>query len=199
MTTMTVELGERSYPISIETDISSQSSRLQSILKDQRVVVVSNQKVADLYAEKLALAIAPKHFELILIPDGEQYKNLQTFENVIGELLAMNAGRDTILIALGGGVVGDLTGYVAASFQRGINAVLAMRVGRDFAAHRACRLDNSSQFVIRHLLACASIRIGQDPACGGDLDEVGSVFDRQPRGAAAIICAVAIGWTLEML
>lgn len=120
MATINVELEERSYPISIEADVSSQSPLLQSILNNQRIVVVSNQKVSDLYAEKLALAIAPKRFELILIPDGEQYKNLQTFENVIGELLAMNAGRDTILIALGGGVVGDLTGYVAASFQRGV-------------------------------------------------------------------------------
>jgi 3-dehydroquinate synthase len=120
MATINVELEERSYPISIEADILSQSTLLQSIIDKKRIVVVSNQKVADLYAEKLTLAMTPQRFELILIPDGEQYKNLQTFESVIGELLTIGAGRDTVLIALGGGVVGDLTGYVAASFQRGI-------------------------------------------------------------------------------
>jgi 3-dehydroquinate synthase len=123
MATINVELEERSYPISIETDIMSQSSLLQSIVDKKRVVVISNQCVADLYAEKLTSVISPKRFELILIPDGEQYKNLQTFESVIGELLTLSAGRDTVLIALGGGVVGDLTGYVAASFQRGIDFI----------------------------------------------------------------------------
>ena len=96
---------------------------LQSIVDKKRVVVVSNQSIADRYVEKLSLALSPKRFELILIPDGEQYKNLQTFESVIGELLTMSAGRDTLLVALGGGVVGDLTGYVAASFQRGISFI----------------------------------------------------------------------------
>ncbi len=123
MVTINVELGERSYPISIESDILSQSSLLQSIVDKKRVVVVSNQSIADRYVEKLSLALSPKRFELILIPDGEQYKNLQTFESVIGELLTMSAGRDTLLVALGGGVVGDLTGYVAASFQRGISFI----------------------------------------------------------------------------
>jgi 3-dehydroquinate synthase len=123
MVTINVELGERSYPISIESDILSQSSLLQSIADKKRVVVVSNQSIADRYVEKLSLALSPKRFELILIPDGEQYKNLQTFESVIGELLTMSAGRDTLLVALGGGVVGDLTGYVAASFQRGISFI----------------------------------------------------------------------------
>ncbi|TDF36645.1 3-dehydroquinate synthase [Alteromonadaceae bacterium M269] len=120
MTTMTVELGERSYPISVEANLLSQASLLSPYIEKKRVVVVSNQTVADLYADKLGTILGQVKYDLILMPDGEQYKNLQTFEQVIGELLTLGAGRDTILIALGGGVVGDLTGYVAASFQRGI-------------------------------------------------------------------------------
>ena len=120
MTTITVELGERSYPISIEANVFSQVSLLAPFTENKRVIVVSNQTVSDLYIETLASALGDTNYDLVLIPDGEQYKNLQTFEMVVGELLKLGAGRDTILIALGGGVVGDLTGYVAASFQRGV-------------------------------------------------------------------------------
>ena len=120
MATLTVELGERSYPIFIQANLLNQADVLAPFLKTKQVVVVTNDVVAPLYFDKLAAALPDCQISKIVIADGEAHKNLQTFEEVISQLLAMSAARDTTLIALGGGVVGDLTGFVAASFQRGM-------------------------------------------------------------------------------
>lgn len=120
MATLTVELGERSYPITIQAHLLKTPEFLTKHLTTKKVVVVTNDVVDPLYFSKVSHALAGYEVSKIVIPDGEQYKNLQSFEMVISKLLEMSAGRDTTLIALGGGVVGDLTGFVAASFQRGM-------------------------------------------------------------------------------
>jgi 3-dehydroquinate synthase len=120
MTTLKVELGERSYPISIQANLLNQEGVLTSHLTTKKVVVVTNDVIESLFYPQVSKALAGCDVSKIVVPDGEQHKNLQTFESVITQLLAMAAGRDTTLIALGGGVIGDLTGFVAASFQRGI-------------------------------------------------------------------------------
>jgi 3-dehydroquinate synthase len=120
MATLTVELGERSYPIFIQANLLKQPDVLAPFLKTKTVVVVTNDVVEPLYFPLLAEALKGCQVSKIIISDGEEFKNLQTFELVISQLLAMSAARDTTLIALGGGVVGDLTGFVAASFQRGM-------------------------------------------------------------------------------
>jgi 3-dehydroquinate synthase len=120
MATLTVELGERSYPILIEANLLNHPEVLTTHLATNKVVVVTNDVVEPLYFPIISKALAGYDVSKIVIPDGEQYKNLQSFEIIISKLLEMSAGRDTTLIALGGGVVGDLTGFVAASFQRGM-------------------------------------------------------------------------------
>jgi 3-dehydroquinate synthase len=120
MATLTVELGERSYPILIEANLLDHPEVLTTHLTTKKVVVVTNDVVDPLYYPVVSQALKGYEVSKIVIPDGEQYKNLQSFEMVISKLLEMSAGRDTTLIALGGGVVGDLTGFVAASFQRGM-------------------------------------------------------------------------------
>jgi 3-dehydroquinate synthase len=120
MATLTVELGERSYPILIEANLLDHPEVLTTHLTTKKVVVVTNDVVDPLYYPIVSQALKGYEVSKIVIPDGEQYKNLQSFEMVISKLLEMSAGRDTTLIALGGGVVGDLTGFVAASFQRGM-------------------------------------------------------------------------------
>ena len=120
MATLTVELGERSYPILIQANLLSHPEVLTTHLATNKVVVVTNDVVDPLYFPIVTQALAGYEVSKIVVPDGEQHKNLQSFEMVISKLLEMSAGRDTTLIALGGGVVGDLTGFVAASFQRGI-------------------------------------------------------------------------------
>jgi 3-dehydroquinate synthase len=120
MATLTVELGERSYPILIQANLLDDPEVLTTRLLTKKVVVVTNDVVDPLYFPIISQALAGYEVSKIVVPDGEQHKNLQSFEMVISKLLEMSAGRDTTLIALGGGVVGDLTGFVAASFQRGM-------------------------------------------------------------------------------
>ena len=120
MATLTVELGERSYPILIEANLLKHPEVLTTHLTTNKVVVVTNDVVEPLYFPIISKALVGFDVSKIVVPDGEQNKNLQSFEIIISKLLEMSAARDTTLIALGGGVVGDLTGFVAASFQRGM-------------------------------------------------------------------------------
>lgn len=120
MTTLTVELAERSYPILIEANLFTFKDVLTPYLKTKKVVVITNELVAPLYFDVIEKALTGFEVSKIVLPDGEQHKNLQSFEIVISKLLSISASRDTTLIALGGGVIGDLTGFVAACYQRGM-------------------------------------------------------------------------------
>lgn len=120
MTTLTVKLGERSYPIFIQPKLLSQTNQLASYIASNKAVLVTNEVVDPLYSQYIFDSLPDVDIHKIVLPDGEQYKNLAQFERVITALLKMSAARDTTLIALGGGVIGDLTGFVAASFQRGM-------------------------------------------------------------------------------
>lgn len=120
MSTITVELGERSYPIYIESDVLAHADAISSHIKSSRAIIVTNDVVSPLYLEVLLNSLKGVDVSVVTIPDGEQHKNLQQFEYIISQLLEQQAARDTTLIALGGGVIGDITGFVAASFQRGM-------------------------------------------------------------------------------
>ncbi|MBQ4847999.1 3-dehydroquinate synthase [Pseudoalteromonas sp. MMG005] len=120
MLELKVDLNERSYPIYIGQNLLSDGQKLKHYVGTCRPVIVTNQTIAPLYLNGLLRSLdehAPLH---IVLPDGEQYKTLEYFEQVSAFLLENNCGRDTCLIALGGGVIGDLTGFVAACYQRGI-------------------------------------------------------------------------------
>lgn len=120
MSTLTVELGARSYPIHISAANLKKAELLRQQIKTHRVFVITNPTVSHLWADPISEALAGLNYSVIEIPDGEQHKTLGTMEDVIGELLKNEAGRDSTIIALGGGVVGDLAGYTAASYQRGV-------------------------------------------------------------------------------
>ncbi|MBO1518387.1 3-dehydroquinate synthase [Oceanisphaera pacifica] len=120
MERLTVNLGERSYPILIAEQLLTQGELLRNAVQGSKVLVVTNEVVAPLYLDTLLATLAPLQVESLVLPDGEQFKNLDTFNQVMGTLLAGNHGRDTTLIALGGGVIGDLTGFAAACYQRGV-------------------------------------------------------------------------------
>lgn len=120
MSTLTVDLNERSYPIHIEAGLLSQTGFFVPYIKGPLAVIVTNDTLAPLYLQQVIAACGDKQVEVIQIPDGEQYKNLEQYEVIMTRLLEMNAARDTTLIALGGGVIGDLCGYVAATYQRGV-------------------------------------------------------------------------------
>jgi len=122
MQTLTVGLGDRSYPIHIGSGLLGQAELLQAHVPRKRVAIISNTTVAPLYLEKLQhtlQAIGISSVEVIL-PDGEEYKNSATLNLIYDELLKHRCERSTPLIALGGGVVGDMTGYAAATYLRGV-------------------------------------------------------------------------------
>lgn len=112
-----------SYPILIESGLWQQADIWQQHIKHQQVCIVSNDTVAPLYLAQIKAALAGKKIIEVLIPDGEQYKNLQEYTRVLDALIEHRFGRDSVIIALGGGVVGDLAGFAAASYQRGMDFI----------------------------------------------------------------------------
>jgi 3-dehydroquinate synthase len=122
MKTLTVGLGERSYPIHIGSGLLDQAALLQPAIPRKRVAIVSNTTVAPLYLGRLRQTLQQIGVESheIILPDGEAYKNSDTLNLVYDALLRNHCERSTPLIALGGGVIGDMTGYAAATYLRGV-------------------------------------------------------------------------------
>jgi 3-dehydroquinate synthase len=123
MQTLTVELEDRSYPINIGAGLLRQKSLLQAMLPARDILLVSNTTVAPLYAPAFRSALTDRRVVEVILPDGEQHKSLATAGRVFDVLIANRFGRDALVLALGGGVVGDLAGFVAACYQRGVDFV----------------------------------------------------------------------------
>lgn len=128
---LTVDLGERSYPIIIGSGILADAALLRQHIGDGQVLLVSNETIAPLYLDALTSALGAEGGEAkdggakdsIVLPDGEQYKQMATIEMIFDALMDKRHNRSTTLVALGGGVVGDMTGFAAASYQRGVKFV----------------------------------------------------------------------------
>jgi len=120
MEKLLVDLGDRSYPISIGSHLLSDTDLLSSAIKGKKVMIVTNDVVAPLYLEACKNTLKDFQVDDVILPDGEQHKNLSTFEIILSELLAKKHARDTTIVALGGGVIGDMAGFAAACYQRGI-------------------------------------------------------------------------------
>jgi len=120
MQTLTVDLGERSYPIHIGQGLLADNALLTPHIRGRQVLVVSNETVAPLYLEPVLGMLADHEVSTVILPDGEQYKNLETLKTIYTALLQHRLNRGCTLVALGGGVVGDITGFAAASYQRGV-------------------------------------------------------------------------------
>lgn len=123
MSELNVELGDRSYPIYIEKGLLSINSPLSVHIKSKRVCIISNDVVFPLYGEKLIALLKDFDVDTFILPDGEAEKSLANFDKIMSHLLANHHGRDTTLIALGGGVIGDLCGFAAACYQRGVDFI----------------------------------------------------------------------------
>jgi 3-dehydroquinate synthase len=119
--TIVVALGSRSYPIHIGPDLLAKPE-LYGVTAKQ-VLIVTNDVVAPLYLKPVQAALRGRELETVIVPDGERHKTLATFTTVIDRLIDARFHRDCCLVALGGGVIGDLTGYAAASYQRGVDFV----------------------------------------------------------------------------
>ncbi|MDQ2639151.1 MAG: 3-dehydroquinate synthase [Pseudomonadota bacterium] len=120
MRTLNVSLGERSYPILIAPGLLSDGPQLARLLPARDLLLVSNTTVAPLYAAPVRAALADRRIVDVRLPDGEQYKTLEYLQQVLDVAVANRFARDCIVVALGGGVVGDLAGFAAACYQRGV-------------------------------------------------------------------------------
>jgi 3-dehydroquinate synthase len=117
---LNVELGTRSYPILIEAGLLGRPDLFRQHLPAQDVLVVSNTTVAPLYLPALRTSLGSRRVVEVILPDGEAHKTLANSARVVDVLVANRFGRDCALLALGGGVVGDLAGFAAACYQRGV-------------------------------------------------------------------------------
>lgn len=117
---LSVDLGERSYPIYIKGDILSDTQLLSQHILTRKVVIVTNDIVAPLYLDKIIALLSQYELHHFILPDGEDKKNLASFEAIMSFMLSVHASRDTTIVALGGGVIGDMAGFAAACFQRGV-------------------------------------------------------------------------------
>lgn len=115
-----VDLGPRSYPILIGSGILARPGVFAPWLTASQVLVVTNTTVAPLYLGRVDAALAGSDTHALVLPDGEQHKNLALMERIIAELLQLKFSRDATIVALGGGVIGDVAGFAAACYQRGM-------------------------------------------------------------------------------
>ena len=123
MQTLKVELGDRSYPIHIGEGLLDQPELLAPYIAGRSVAIVSNATVAPLYIERLTQSLGAYKVLPIVLPDGEAFKNWETLQTIFDALLTARHDRRTTIIALGGGVVGDMAGFAAACYQRGVDFI----------------------------------------------------------------------------
>jgi 3-dehydroquinate synthase len=123
MQTLHVELGERTYPIYIGSDLLRRTDLLAAHIAGRQVAIVTNETVAPLYLAALQQALAGYSVTSVVLPDGEAFKTWETLQLVFDGLLGARHDRRTTVIALGGGVIGDMAGFAAACYQRGVNFI----------------------------------------------------------------------------
>ncbi|MBK1654400.1 3-dehydroquinate synthase [Allochromatium vinosum] len=123
MRTLNVDLGARSYPIHIGSGLLADGDLYRPHLRSLQVMIVTNETVAPLYLEPVRQALDGLQVREVILPDGEVYKTLEVWNRIFDALLAERFARDCTLIALGGGVIGDMTGFAAACYQRGVDFI----------------------------------------------------------------------------
>ncbi|UQB42077.1 3-dehydroquinate synthase [Thiomicrospira microaerophila] len=120
MITLKVDLAERSYPIYIGQNLLNQAELVRPYVKGSQVMIVTNSTVAPLYLEACKALFEGFKLDWVILPDGEQYKSLEVLNQVFDKLIGEHFDRKSTLVALGGGVIGDMTGFAAAAYQRGV-------------------------------------------------------------------------------
>jgi|ADGO01.1.fsa_nt_gi 3-dehydroquinate synthase (EC 4.2.3.4) len=118
-----IALGERSYPILIGSNLLSAADVLDAHVRARSVLIVTNETIAPLYAESLKRGLSDRRTEQVVLPDGEQHKTLETVSRIFDALMDARMNRDAAVVALGGGVIGDMAGFAAACYQRGIDYI----------------------------------------------------------------------------
>ena len=184
MKTLTVELAERSYPIHIGSGLLRQPRLIREHIGASQVLLVSNDTVAPLYQDKVLAALTGYEVHSVILPDGEQYKSLDVLNTIFDKLLSVPCNRDVTIIALGGGVVGDITGFAAACYQRGVDFI-------QIPTTLLAQVDSSvgGKTAVNHPLGKNMIGAFYQPkAVIADIDTLKTLDDRQlSAGLAEVI------------
>ncbi len=123
MKTLNVDLGDRSYPIYIGQHLLTQTALLTPYIVGKQVLIVTNETVAPLYLDTLLTTLSAYKSNTVVLKDGEQYKSLVTLNQIFDAALSNKLNRQLTIIALGGGVIGDMAGFAASCYQRGVNFI----------------------------------------------------------------------------
>ena len=123
MMTLSVELGPRTYPIHIGLNLLNDRALVRTLIPARQVMVVTNTVVAPLYLRALTDCLVGSTVHTFVLPDGEAHKTLASYEKILSAMLEAKFDRSCMVVALGGGVVGDVAGFAAASYQRGVGLV----------------------------------------------------------------------------
>ncbi len=182
--TLHVDLGKRSYPIYIGRDLLGKAELYQRHIPSQQVMVVSNETVAPLYLEQVLTALKDFQTGSVILPDGEKFKTLEVWNHIFDALLAQHFDRRCTILALGGGVIGDMAGFAAAAYQRGVHFI---QVPTTLLA----QVDSSvgGKTGLNHALGKNMIGAFYQPRCViADTDTLNTLEDRQlAAGLAEVI------------
>jgi len=184
MQTLNVDLGDRSYPIFIGTDLLSKKELVEPYVVGHQVMLVSNVTVAPIYLDKVRDLFSDFDTHEVILSDGEQYKTLESVNRIFDALLENRFERKCTLVALGGGVVGDMTGFAAACYQRGVPFI-------QIPTTLLAQVDSSvgGKTGVNHELGKNMIGAFHQPQCVlADTDTLNTLDDRQlSAGIAEVI------------
>lgn len=181
MKTLSVALGERSYPIYIGSGLLRDASYLLPHVIAKQVLIVTNDRIAPLYLDKVKKLFSGLVCQVVVLPDGEKHKNLETMNFIFDALIHDKHSRTTTLVALGGGVVGDMTGFAAACYQRGVSFI-------QIPTTLLAQVDSSvgGKTGVNHPLGKNMIGAFHQPECVLiDVDTLSTLPDREYRSGLA--------------
>ena len=188
MIELNVDLGERSYPILIGAGLLGRQALLAPFLRGNQAMVVTNHRVAPLYLDALRAALGDVRMDVFELQDGERFKTLDSYSRIIDALIKQRHNRSTTLVALGGGVVGDIAGFAAATYQRGVACI---QVPTTLLA----QVDSSvgGKTAVNHPLGKNMIGAFHQPGCVlADTDTLATLPEREYRAGLAEVLKYGI-------
>jgi len=184
MKTLNVDLGERSYPIYIGPELLTKPELVAPFVIGKQVVIVTNETIEPLYLDKVKKLFSAYQVESVILKDGEEYKTLDGLMPIIDMMMAKNIDRRVTLVALGGGVIGDITGFAASMYRRGVNFI-------QIPTTLLAQVDSSvgGKTGVNHPLGKNMIGAFHQPQCViADTDTLNTLDDRQlSAGIAEVI------------
>ncbi|MFK5893220.1 MAG: 3-dehydroquinate synthase, partial [Pseudomonadota bacterium] len=188
MKTLNVDLGNRSYPIFIGQDLLEHTHLISPYVKGKQVVIVTNETIAPLYLDKTKRLFSAFDIETVILKDGEEYKTIQGMQPIIDTMMAKNIDRKVTLVALGGGVIGDITGFAAAIYRRGVNFI-------QIPTTLLAQVDSSvgGKTGVNHPLGKNMIGAFYQPQCVlADINTLNTLEDRQLSSGLAEVIKYAL-------